>query len=63
VEAEVLAGNYTIRAMAFGKYFTQNVTLDAGQSQVAVVRVPNAKLRIAVVDYSGRPIDEHVTSV
>jgi len=60
---EVLAGQYTVKAVVFGKDFTQTVTLQAGQSLVAAVQVPTAVLSIVAVDDYMKPIDKYVTAV
>jgi len=53
VEAEVLAGQYTVKAVAFGREFTQTVTLRAGEAQTVTVQVPTARLSVVVVDEGG----------
>jgi len=61
VEADVLAGNYTVRVMAFGREFTQSVAVQAGQLQTTVLRVPTARLGVVVVDESGKLIEDSMT--
>jgi len=58
VEAEVLAGQYTVKAVAFGREFTQTVTLRAGEAQTATVQVPTSKLSVEVVDDAGAPVGQ-----
>jgi len=60
---EVLAGQYTVKTSVFGKEFTQTVTLQTGQSLVAAVQVPTARLSVVAVDDDIKPIDKYVTAV
>jgi len=63
VAAEVLAGRYTVRAVAFGREFVEEVAVAPGQDAVALVQVPTARLSVYVVDEYMRPIDQYVTLV
>ncbi len=60
---EVLSGRYTVRTWAFGKEFSRSVEVSTGQVAVIQVRVPTARLTIAVFDDAGRQIDDLVTAV
>ncbi len=60
---EVLSGRYTVRTWAFGKEFSRSVEVSTGQVAVVQVRVPTARLTIAVFDDAGRQIDDLVTAV
>ena len=63
VSAEVLAGKYTVRAVAFGREFVEEVEVGPGQDAVVSVQVPTARLSVYVVDEYMRPIDQYVTLV
>jgi len=58
VEAEVLAGLYTVKTVVLGREFTQTVTLRAGETQTVAVHVPTAKLSVDVVDESGASVGQ-----
>jgi len=58
VETEVLAGQYTVKAVAFGREFAQTVTLRAGEMQTVTVQVPTARLSVEVVDEGGVPVGQ-----
>jgi len=60
---EVLAGNYTVRATAFGREFVQQAVVGVGQVAEVAVRVPTARLSVAVVDNEGKPLDRYVAGV
>jgi len=60
---EVLAGNYTVRATAFGREFVQQAVVGVGQVAEVAVRVPTARLSVAVVDDEGKPLDRYVAGV
>jgi len=60
---EVLAGNYTVRATAFGREFVQPAVVGVGQSAEVVVRVSTARLSVVVVDDEGKPLDRYVAGV
>jgi len=60
---EVLAGNYTVRATVFGRESVQQVVVGVGQVAEVVVRVPTARLSVAVVDDEGKPLDRYVAGV
>jgi branched-chain amino acid transport system substrate-binding protein len=60
---EVLSGRYTVRTWAFGREFSRSVEVSTGQIAVIQVRVPTARLTIAVFDDAGRQIDDLVTAV
>jgi hypothetical protein len=60
---EVLSGRYTVRTWAFGREFSRSVEVSTGQVAVIQVRVPTARLTIAVFDDAGRQIDDLVTAV
>jgi len=60
---EVLAGNYTVRATAFGREFVQQAVVGVGQLAEVAVRVPTARLSVAVVDDGGQPLDRYVAEV
>jgi len=60
---EVLAGNYTVRAVAFGREFVQQAVVGVGQVAEVAVRVPTARLSVAVVDDEGKPLDRYVAGV
>jgi len=60
---EVLAGRYTVRAVALGREFVEEVEVAPGQNVVATVQVSTARLSIYVVDDNRKPIDQYVASV
>ena len=60
---EVLAGRYVARAMAFGKEFTREFTVEPGKVSELLVQVPTAVLNVVVVDDDKRPLDQYVEYV
>ncbi|AEA11832.1 hypothetical protein TUZN_0335 [Thermoproteus uzoniensis 768-20] len=52
---EVIAGEYTARAEAFGRTFLNESVVEKGQRAVLVVHVPTAKIKVAVLEENGKP--------
>jgi len=47
-----------VKAFAFGRDFTQTVTLRTGEAQTVAVQVPTARLSVDVVDDAGAPVGQ-----
>jgi len=58
VEAEVIAGRHVVKTTAFGKEFTQDVTVGVGRIANVVLRIPTAKLSVVVVDEGGATVGQ-----
>jgi hypothetical protein len=52
---EVIAGEYTARSEAFGRSFLNKSVVERGQRATLAVRIPTAKIKVAVLEEDGKP--------
>ncbi|MCU7788624.1 hypothetical protein ODS41_11945 [Pyrobaculum sp. 3827-6] len=52
---EVIAGEYTARSEALGRSFLNKSVVERGQRATLAVRIPTAKIKVAVLEEDGKP--------